>query len=203
VSTRPRNGTLSITVPTANATYSRYDLIVARFKDEEDSTATTGNAIASFELVQGTASASPVAPAVPANSLLLAQITVGANVTSITSGNIADKRIYTAALGGRGWRAMKTHLDLRPVHHRKEERIRAHVLLCWLALLLIRVAEIAIPTCTWRRIREQLQTLHVGVFTGNAGGALQRTELTTTQSDILRALAAAPPARFLELTTGE
>jgi len=31
---------------------------------------------------------------------------------------------------------MKTHLDLRPVHHRKEERIRAHVLLCWLALLL-------------------------------------------------------------------
>jgi len=41
---------------------------------------------------------------------------------------------------------MKTHLDLRPVHHRKEERIRAHVLLCWLALLLIRIAENEIPT---------------------------------------------------------
>jgi transposase len=27
------------------------------------------------------------------------------------------------------------------VAHRKEERIRSHVLLCWLALLLIRVAE--------------------------------------------------------------
>ena len=103
----------------------------------------------------------------------------------------------------RGWRDMKTHLDLRPVHHRKEERIRAHVLLCWLALLLIRVAEIAIPTSTWRRIREQLQTLHVGTFTGNAGHALQRTELTSTQADILRALAAAPPPRFLEITTGD
>jgi transposase len=33
---------------------------------------------------------------------------------------------------------MKTTLDLRPVHHRKEDRIRPHVLLCWLALLLIR-----------------------------------------------------------------
>src|SRR4051812_17397175 len=32
---------------------------------------------------------------------------------------------------------MKQILDLRPVYHRLEERIRAHVVLCWLALLLI------------------------------------------------------------------
>jgi len=30
----------------------------------------------------------------------------------------------------RGWRDMKTILDLRPVYHRLEDRIRAHVLLC-------------------------------------------------------------------------
>jgi transposase len=41
----------------------------------------------------------------------------------------------------RGWRDMKSVLDLRPVYHRLEDRIRAHVLLCWLALLLVRVAE--------------------------------------------------------------
>ena len=41
----------------------------------------------------------------------------------------------------RGWRDMKSVLDLRPVYHRLEERIRAHVILCWLALLLARVAE--------------------------------------------------------------
>jgi hypothetical protein len=42
---------------------------------------------------------------------------------------------------------MKTIIDLRPVYHRTEDRIRAHVLLCWLALL-IRIAE---TTCddTW------------------------------------------------------
>ena len=36
---------------------------------------------------------------------------------------------------------MKQVLDLRPVYHRREDRIRAHVILCWLALLLIRVVE--------------------------------------------------------------
>jgi len=38
-------------------------------------------------------------------------------------------------------RDLKHTIDVRPVYHRKEERIKAHVLLCWLALLLIRVAE--------------------------------------------------------------
>jgi hypothetical protein len=101
----------------------------------------------------------------------------------------------------RGWRQLKTHLDLRPVHHRKEERIRAHVLLCWLALLLIRIAEDALPTRTWRRIREELETLHVGLFAGNAGQVHQRTELTPGQRDILRALAVPEPPRFLNITT--
>lgn len=39
------------------------------------------------------------------------------------------------------WRDMKQILDLRPIYHRLEERIRAHVVLCWLALLLIRIVE--------------------------------------------------------------
>ena len=31
---------------------------------------------------------------------------------------------------------MKYVIDLRPVYHRLEEQIRAHVILCWLALSL-------------------------------------------------------------------
>jgi hypothetical protein len=41
----------------------------------------------------------------------------------------------------RGWRDMKTTLELRPVYHRLEDRIRAHIILCWLALLLVRLVE--------------------------------------------------------------
>src|SRR4051794_14580825 len=77
----------------------------------------------------------------------------------------------------RGWRDMKQVLDLRPVYHRLEDRIRAHVLLCWLALLLARIVEtrastpntITDTTTTWPRARDQLQRLHVGTFTGPAG----------------------------------
>jgi len=39
------------------------------------------------------------------------------------------------------FRTLKQTLDLEPVYHRLARRIEAHVLLCWLALLLIRVAE--------------------------------------------------------------
>ncbi len=98
----------------------------------------------------------------------------------------------------RGWRDMKTTLDLRPVRHRKEDRIRAHVILCWLALLLIRLAETQTEQ-TWRNLRDELQRMHLGTFTGPAGTSRQRTELTTRQRDILRALSVPEPPLFLTL----
>jgi len=55
----------------------------------------------------------------------------------------------------RGWRDMKTTLELRPAYHRKEERIRAHIVVRWLALLLIRVAENRTQD-TWRNLRHEL-----------------------------------------------
>jgi hypothetical protein len=99
----------------------------------------------------------------------------------------------------RGWRDMKSTLDLRPVYHRLEERIRAHVVLCWLALLLIRIAENA-TSDTWRNLRHELDRLHVGEFTGNTGRVLQRNDLTPTQQAILAALDVAEPPRFLDFT---
>ena len=77
---------------------------------------------------------------------------------------------------------MKQVLDLRPVYHRLEERIRAHVLLCWLALLLARIVETQAgtpdTTTTWPRARTELQRLHVGTFTGPAGLFRQTTPPT-------------------------
>ena len=63
---------------------------------------------------------------------------------------------------------MKSVLDLRPVYHRLEERIRAHVILCWLALLLIRVAENTVGQ-TWSASRRELQRIAIGTFTGPVG----------------------------------
>lgn len=99
----------------------------------------------------------------------------------------------------RAWRDMKTTLDLRPFFHRKEERIRAHVLLCWLALLLIRLAETGTGE-TWRNVRREMDKLHLVRLDGPAGEVLQRTETTPRQASILRALSVAEPPRILGLT---
>jgi hypothetical protein len=55
----------------------------------------------------------------------------------------------------RGWRDLKSTIDMRPVYHRREDRIEAHVQLCWLALLLLRVAETETGD-TWRNLRNEL-----------------------------------------------
>jgi Transposase DDE domain len=98
----------------------------------------------------------------------------------------------------RGWRDLKTALVLRPVFHRKEERIRAHVLLCWLALLLIRVAELTTGD-TWRHLRDELDRMHLGTFRGTAGVTRRRTELTARQRQILAALQVPEPPLFTQL----
>jgi len=100
----------------------------------------------------------------------------------------------------RGWRDMKSVLDLRPVYHRLEERIRAHVTLCWLALLLIRVAENQAGQ-TWPAMRRELQRISLGTFTGPAGTFRQRTEISKTARDLLTALNIDVPRKIHDLTT--
>jgi transposase len=98
----------------------------------------------------------------------------------------------------RGWRTLKHTLDLRPVYHRTDDRIRAHVLLCFLALLLTRLAETQ-TNKTWPTIRRELQRIHLGEFQGSAGHVLQRTETTPGQREILQALKIKEPPRFLAI----
>jgi transposase len=98
----------------------------------------------------------------------------------------------------RGWRDMKQVIDLRPVYHRREDRIRAHVVLCWLALLLARIAENAAGQ-TWPGLRRELDKIHVGTFAEPAGTFQQRTELTTVQRGILKTLQIDAPPRVYQL----
>jgi len=86
-----------------------------------------------------------------------------------------------------GWRQLKSTIELRPIWHRREDRIRAHVQLCWLALLLLRVAEIAVGD-TWRNIRGELDCMHLVTMATSEGRVSQRTETTSAQRSILAAM---------------
>jgi transposase len=97
----------------------------------------------------------------------------------------------------RGWRDMKQVIDLRPVYHRKEERIRAHVILCWLALLLIRIAETT-AGATWNKITDELAQLTLGTFTGPAGTLRQTADLTPAQHAILDSLQIPNPKKIIQ-----
>ena len=94
----------------------------------------------------------------------------------------------------RAFRTLKTNLDLRPLYHRKDERIEAHVFLCFLALLLVRVAERQTGQ-TWDQTRAVLERIHLGEFESKDGRILQRTELTPDQIKLLKLLNISSPAK--------
>lgn len=91
------NGTKTISITAAHASLPRIDLIVLQVRDSAYSGASNDWIITS---ITGTAASSPVAPTVPNNNITLAQIAVGAAVTSIVNANITDARYYCAADGG-------------------------------------------------------------------------------------------------------
>ncbi len=99
----------------------------------------------------------------------------------------------------RGWRDMKGALGLRPVFHHREDRIRAHVQLCWLALLLLRVIENA-TNDTWRNVRHELDRMHLVTLSTADGHVAQRSATTAGQKAILAALELGEPARFFDFT---
>jgi hypothetical protein len=117
---------------------------------------------------------------------------------SLSAADIAEgyKGLYEAE---RGWRDLKSTIDLRPVYHRREDRIRAHMQLQWLALLLLRVAETTVGD-TWRNIRNELERLHLVTLATSEGRVAQRSELTPTQRAILTALDLPQPPRFYDFS---
>ena len=98
----------------------------------------------------------------------------------------------------RAFRTLKTTLDLRPVYHRKDERIEAHVFLCFLALMLVRIAERK-TNLTWDKIRTQMERLHRIEFFSNDGRVLQTTEPTKEQLNIFKLLKISPPKRMQDI----
>lgn len=91
------DATKTVTLDTAHGTLPRIDRVILRVYDSAYSGASNTWAI---EKLTGTAAASPVAPTLPANAIAIASVSVVANDTTISAGEITDTRSYATAVGG-------------------------------------------------------------------------------------------------------
>jgi hypothetical protein len=84
------DATATLSINAADPTNPRIDLVCLTVNDSYY-TGALDNAI--LQVVAGTPAGSPVAPTLPANSISLATVAVGAGATSITNANITDTRV--------------------------------------------------------------------------------------------------------------
>jgi len=98
----------------------------------------------------------------------------------------------------RGFRVLKSDIEIAPVHHRLPDRIRAHALICFLALVLYRVMRMRLKakghaasprTALDLLARIQKHTAHIGPRTFNG-----TSTTTPEQLDLFDALSLPKPA---------
>ncbi len=97
-------------------------------------------------------------------------------------------------------RDLKHTVDVRPVYHRRSDRIKAHVLLCWLALLLIRIAENESGE-SWHQLKRIFRPLLVADHATQHGVISQTNKLTAEQKRVLDGLNLKAPKRYLAIPT--
>lgn len=96
------------------------------------------------------------------------------------------------------WKTIKSGLDLRPVYHRTPQRIRAHVYLCVLGLLIERVAEQATGD-TWRNIRNTLRTQKIGQLFTPGGRIYQASNPSMEVRKLYKQMKISPPPTLLRV----
>ena len=99
----------------------------------------------------------------------------------------------------RGFKVLKSEIEIGPVYHRLPERIRAHASICFMALILHRVMrsrlKAADASYTPERALEQLQRIqHHRVRLNGGEPVIGVSTLSTEQNEVLHALGIEKPA---------
>jgi transposase len=96
------------------------------------------------------------------------------------------------------FRTLKTTLELRPNYHSKDERIKCHIFLCFIALVFVRMVEQKTGK-SWVRVRDEMNRLYYGEFIVDAKKICQLTEITNEQKAIFKALDIAKPSTIVDI----
>lgn len=98
----------------------------------------------------------------------------------------------------RGFRVLKSDIEIGPVYHRLPQRIRAHALICFMALILYRVMRMRLKVAKRSEspttLLEQLKRIHQQTIETNEGKTLTGlTVITPAQKSLFAALELTPP----------
>ena len=97
----------------------------------------------------------------------------------------------------RAFRSLKSGINLRPINHYKNERIKAHVSLCVLSYFVQRYAEIK-SGVSWETIRRHMNRISAVKILLKKGTIMKRSQLTKYQQLILNQLDMREPPLILK-----
>ena len=105
----------------------------------------------------------------------------------------------------RGFKVLKSELEIGPVYHRLPERIRAHASICFMALILHRVMRMRLRAAnsgiTPERALQSLKRIqHHRVSINGATPLCGVSCMTTEQNEVLTALKVKQPSQFKQLS---
>ncbi len=104
----------------------------------------------------------------------------------------------------RGFRVLKSEIEIAPVYHRLPQRIRAHAMICFMALILYRLMRHRLKQArsdlSPERALERLRQIHRHQITVNQQPLSGVSTITKEQSDVLYALKLKKPSESGQLT---
>lgn len=132
------------------------------------------------------------------------KLLVVTNVTDIEPTKIIERYKSLADIE-RGFKVLKSELEIGPVYHRLPERIRAHASLCFMALILHRVMRMRLRAGNTGITPERaLQTLkriqHHRVSINGAQPLAGVSSITEEDSKVFKALKVKPPSQTQQLS---
>jgi transposase len=132
------------------------------------------------------------------------KLLVVTNVQDMTPDKVIERYKSLADIE-RGFKVLKSELEIGPVYHRLPERIRAHASICFMALILHRVMRMRLRAAntgvTPERALQSLKRIqHHRVSINGAPPLCGVSCMTTEQNSVLAALKVKQPSQFKQLS---
>ncbi|MEI8171799.1 MAG: IS1634 family transposase [Rhodoferax sp.] len=132
------------------------------------------------------------------------KLLVVTNVQDMTPDKVIERYKSLADIE-RGFKVLKSELEIGPVYHRLPERIRAHASICFMALILHRVMRMRLRAAntgvTPERALQSLKRIqHHRVTINGAPPLCGVSSMTAEQHDVLAALKVKQPSQFKQLS---